>query len=344
MNIRSAHISDVEALHKLRTSVRENSLSDPDLITPAMYSDYLTDQGRGWLCESEGQVLGFAIVGMKQKNVWALFVLPGHEGKGIGQGLQKIMLEYYFSEYNETIWLSTQRATRAERFYRKSGWKDAGTTNSGEVKFEMSIRDWNTLLNGFRPLRSITVFCGASLGTESLFEEEAYALGKALALRNTTLVYGGARIGLMGKVADGALENNGKAIGVLPVFLRTKEVAHEGLSELILVNTMHERKLKMHELSEGIIALPGGYGTLEELFEMLTWSQLGLHAKPIGILNTGGFYDELMNMIRKMVIKGFLKEVNESMLLISRDRDELLGKMQVYQAPEVPKWVVREAI
>ena len=192
-------------------------------------------------------------------------------------------------------------------------------------------------------MKRITVFCGSSFGSEKIFEEQAYALGKALAERKIGVVYGGAKVGLMGAVANGALENNGEVIGVLPNFLKSKEIAHENLTELFLVETMHERKTKMNELSDGVITLPGGFGTLEEFFEMLTWAQLGLHKKPIGILNiNNGFYDSLIEFVRNMVVKGFLKEVNEKMILVSDDIENLLELMQNYQAPTVGKWLDKE--
>src|SRR5882672_4291706 len=159
-------------------------------------------------------------------------------------------------------------------------------------------------------MKRIVVYCGSSFGTESVYQEQAYATGVTLARLNIGLVYGGARVGLMGAVADGALAHGGEVIGVLPRFLSGKELGHAGLTDLILVDTMHERKLKMHELSDGVIALPGGFGTLEELFEMVTWGQLGLHKKPVGLLNVAGFYDELLSFIQTMVDKGFLKEIN----------------------------------
>lgn len=165
------------------------------------------------------------------------------------------------------------------------------------------------------------------------------ALGNALAKRNIELVYGGANVGLMGAVADGVLNEGGKVIGVLPHFLQSKEIAHAGLTELILVETMHERKTKMNELCDGVIALPGGFGTMEEFFEMLTWAQLGLHKKPIAILNIDGFYDSLKVLIQVMVDKGFLKPVNQEMLLVSDTVEELLTKMSEYTAPEVGKWI-----
>lgn len=191
-------------------------------------------------------------------------------------------------------------------------------------------------------MNNITVFCGSSFGTDKRFEEQAFLLGKTLATQGIGLIYGGAKVGLMGAVADGAIQHGGKAIGVLPYFLQTKEIAHGGLTELISVDTMHERKTKMNQLCDGVIALPGGFGTMEELFEMLTWGQLGLHSKPMGLLNTNGYYDELINLVQGMVDKGFLKEVNQRMLLHSPDIDDLLNQMRSYKPPVVGKWLSKE--
>lgn len=188
-------------------------------------------------------------------------------------------------------------------------------------------------------MNRISVFCGSSSGSDHDFELQAKELGKKLAFENIELVYGGADIGLMGAVANGVLENGGKAIGVLPKFLNSKEIAHAGLSEFILVETMHERKTKMNELCDGVITLPGGFGTLEELFEMLTWGQLGLHQKPIGILNINGYYNSLITFVNNMVDKGLLKDENRDMILISDNIVDLLAKMKSYVAPEVPKWI-----
>lgn len=193
-------------------------------------------------------------------------------------------------------------------------------------------------------MRRITVFCGSSFGTEEIYTEQAVLLGETLAKQNIELVYGGANVGLMGAVADGVLNNGGKAIGVLPDFLRSKEIAHLGLTELILVESMHERKTKMSDLCDGVIALPGGFGTLEELFEMLTWAQLGLHKKPIAILNINGFYDSLIQLTENMVSKGLLKDVNQQMLLVSDNIDDLLDKMKNYKAPTVGKWIEKEEV
>lgn len=188
-------------------------------------------------------------------------------------------------------------------------------------------------------MNRITVFCGSSFGNKKEYENQAFKLGQTMSENNIDLVYGGAKVGLMGAVADGVLNKNGKVIGVLPDFLMKKEIAHDDLTELIIVKSMHERKTKMNELSDGVIALPGGFGTLEEFFEMLTWAQLGLHKKPIGILNIDGFYDLLLEFILKMVNEGFLKEINQQMIIVSTDSQDLLLKMKKYVAPEVGKWI-----
>lgn len=193
-------------------------------------------------------------------------------------------------------------------------------------------------------MKSITVFCGSSAGTDSIFMEQAFQLGKTLGENNIGLVYGGAKVGLMGAVADGALSASGVVTGVIPDFLRSKEIAHTGLTELLIVDSMHTRKMKMNELCEGVITLPGGYGTMEEFFEMLTWAQLGLHQKPIGILNINGYYDAMITLVQTMVDKGFLKEVNQDMILISDDIDTLLDKMKNYVPPVVGKWIKKDEV
>lgn len=189
-------------------------------------------------------------------------------------------------------------------------------------------------------IKRISVFCGSSSGNDGIFEKQAFRLGETLALRNIELVYGGTNIGLMNAVADGALTMGGRVTGVLPRFIRDRGIAHSGLTELVIVDTMHERKSKMHELSDGIIALPGGFGTLEEFFEMLTWGQLGLHRKPAGILNINGFYDPLITLASAMKANGFIKESSRRMLLISDNIDTLLDLMQDYTAPAVDKWSI----
>jgi uncharacterized protein (TIGR00730 family) len=188
-------------------------------------------------------------------------------------------------------------------------------------------------------MKSVTVFCGSSSGTDPIYRLQATMLGVTLAQQNIRVIYGGAKVGLMGAVADAALSEGGQVVGVIPRFLRSKEIAHIGLTDLIMVESMHERKTKMHDLCDGIIALPGGFGTLEELFEILTWAQLGLHKKPVGLLDINGFYDHLKNLLRTMVDEGFLKEINYKMLLISDDINDLLVQMKGYIAPVIPKWI-----
>lgn len=193
-------------------------------------------------------------------------------------------------------------------------------------------------------MNSITIFCGSSMGTDPIYHQQAILLGEKLAQNNIQLVYGGAKVGLMGAVADGALNSTGKVIGVIPDFLLKKELAHRGITELHIVETMHQRKTMMHDLSDGFIALPGGFGTLEELFEIITWAQLGLHKKPIGLLNTNGFYNHLSLLLEQMVANGFLKEINREMLLIEEDIDALLDRMRCYQAPLVGKWIEKDEV
>jgi uncharacterized protein (TIGR00730 family) len=189
------------------------------------------------------------------------------------------------------------------------------------------------------PLSSVAVFCGSSSGFDPRYNTIAHEVGAAIAATGARVVYGGARVGLMGAVANGALEKGGQVVGVIPDFLETKEIAHTDLTQLIIVATMHERKLKMHELSDAIIALPGGWGTMEELTEMLTWAQLGLHAKPMGLLNAGRFYDGLLQLVSTMVSQGFLKPEHASMLIVREEIQELLDALARYVAPPLPKWI-----
>jgi len=191
-------------------------------------------------------------------------------------------------------------------------------------------------------MKNIAVFCGSSFGKNDIYTEQAELLGEAIAKKGLGLIYGGAKVGLMGVIANAALDAGGKVIGVLPRFLQTKEIAHTDLTELILVDTMHDRKAKMSELCDGVIAIPGGYGTMEEFFELLTWGQLGLHKKPVAILNVNGFYDGLIALADNMVTQGFLKQFNRDMLLIDDNIEKLLNKMEKYKAPPVNKWISKE--
>jgi uncharacterized protein (TIGR00730 family) len=181
-------------------------------------------------------------------------------------------------------------------------------------------------------MQAVSVFCGSSTGNDPLFLEAARTLGTALARSGITLVYGGARIGLMGVIADAVLAEGGKAVGVLPRFLDPKERAHTGLTELILTETMHERKAKMYELSEGFIALPGGWGTLDEVIEVLTWSQLGLHGYPVALLNVGGFFDQLRGLFDVMERKQLLRPENKKKVLFRDDVGTMLKDMKEFRA------------
>jgi len=191
-------------------------------------------------------------------------------------------------------------------------------------------------------MKSIVVFCVSSEGYNENYRETAWNLGVLLAERQVRIVYGGAKIGLMGALADGALAHNGIVVGVIPGFLKTTEVVHEGLTQLITVDTMHERKLKMHEMSDGVIAMAGGWGTMEELFETLTWGQLGLHQKPVGILNINGYYDALKALCDTMVQDGFLQECVNHSLIFSGDIADLIDQMDQYQPYETPKLITRQ--
>ncbi len=193
-------------------------------------------------------------------------------------------------------------------------------------------------------IKSIAVFCGSGMGHGPAYEANARALGKMLALQNIRLVYGGAKVGLMGAVADAALEAGGEVIGVIPHFLSGREIAHAGLSELLLVDTMHERKLRMAELADASISLPGGFGTMEEFFEVLTWAQLGLHTKPVGLLNVLDFYKPLYALFDQMVKEGFLKPENRHLVLMDEKPEGLLRQFEGYIAPEVPKWLKRKEV
>ena len=188
-------------------------------------------------------------------------------------------------------------------------------------------------------MNSIAVFCGSAEGNNPIYKEAAHLLGATLAALDITVIYGGAKIGIMGAVADAALAAEGKVIGVIPEFLKRKEVAHERLTELITVDNMHDRKLKMHQLSDGIITLPGGWGTMEEVFEMLTWAQLGLHDKPIGLLNVNGYYDNLTLLCDKMVTEGFLPAATRKMLLTGKSVTDLLSQMDAYTPIDIPRLI-----
>ncbi len=191
---------------------------------------------------------------------------------------------------------------------------------------------------GVVELKSLCVYCGSSAGTEPVYADAARKVGKLLAERNLRLVCGGGRVGLMGIVADAALNAGGTVIGVIPQALADREVAHTGLTELIVVPSMHERKARMAELSDGFLALPGGFGTWEEFCEMVTWGQLHLHEKPCGLLNVAGFYDPLLLFFDHAAAAGFVRPEHRAMVLSGSDSQGLLSQMQTYQPPTVLKW------
>ncbi|MCL4109649.1 UNVERIFIED_CONTAM: hypothetical protein GTU68_061906 [Idotea baltica] len=189
-------------------------------------------------------------------------------------------------------------------------------------------------------MKSVAIYCGSSAGCDAKITDDAKRLGQTLSQCGIRLVYGGAQVGLMGVIADEVLAHGGQAIGVLPrFFLSEKEVAHESLTELILVDDMHQRKTKMVELSDGFIAMPGGFGTLEELFEVVTWAQLGIHRKPIGLLNTQGFFDSVLHQSQVMVDNGFLKIADQQLILVSDEPAELIAKMKAFEPVENTKWI-----
>jgi len=191
-------------------------------------------------------------------------------------------------------------------------------------------------------MRSCCVFCGSSPGRRPEYEETARALGTTLATRGIELVYGGAQVGLMGAVADAALAAGGAVTGVIPRALAAKEIVHEGLSELFVVESMHERKSKMAELSEGFVALPGGMGTFEELLETLTWAQLGVHERPCGLLDVGGYYGPLLELLDRAVEERFLKAEQRGLLMVESEPGALLDRFEAYSPVQVTKWLDRQ--
>lgn len=188
-------------------------------------------------------------------------------------------------------------------------------------------------------LKKIAVYCGSSFGTSDIYRESAEKLGLELVKRNITLVYGGASVGLMGTVADTVLNAGGDVIGVIPYLLEEREVSHNNLTKLYRVHSMHERKQKMADLADGFITLPGGPGTLEEFAEVFTWSQLGIHQKPIGLLNINNYYDTLIKLLNHMATEGFLQERYTNMALVDSDPAKLIDQFESYEAPDVKTYV-----
>ncbi|MGG0666861.1 TIGR00730 family Rossman fold protein [Viridibacillus arvi] len=191
-------------------------------------------------------------------------------------------------------------------------------------------------------MKTLAVFCGSSNGASDIYVEVAKKLGKELVKRDITLVYGGASVGVMGAVADAVLEAGGKVIGVMPSFLEKREISHKNLTELIVVDSMHDRKEKMAELADGFMALPGGPGTLEEFFEIFTWAQLGLHQKPCGLLNINHYYDPLITLFNHMSDEQFLHEKYRTMALVDVDPSGLLDQFNSYEAPTVKSYITEK--
>lgn len=188
-------------------------------------------------------------------------------------------------------------------------------------------------------LRSVCVFCGSSPSVDQNFLDAAREVGRLLAHQGRKIVYGGGRIGLMGSMADAALEAGGEVIGVIPTALAEKEVAHRGLTDLRMVDSMHERKALMAELADGFLALPGGIGTLEEFFEVWTWGQLGLHQKPFGLLNAGGFFDPLLAFLDQLTAQGFLRPEHRGMLSTRAVVGDVLREMETFEPIDVWRWL-----
>ncbi|MGJ8726422.1 MAG: TIGR00730 family Rossman fold protein [Roseibacillus sp.] len=192
-------------------------------------------------------------------------------------------------------------------------------------------------------LNSVAVYCGSSPGSLPIYESSAYQFGQQIAEQGLRLVYGGGNVGLMGAVADGALSRNGVVVGVIPRKLVEKEVSHLGLTELIEVESMHERKMKMADLSDAFVALPGGIGTLEEILEVMTWTQLGFHEKPCGLLDISNYYSSLISFFKNVVEQRFMKADHLDALLVEVDGRELLQKFRNYEHVAVEKWIDRES-
>lgn len=188
-------------------------------------------------------------------------------------------------------------------------------------------------------MKRICVFCGSSPGNDPVYAEAATRLGATLARRGLELVYGGGTVGLMGTVANAALAAGGRVVGVIPKALQLRELAHVKLSSLHVTGSMHERKAKMAELSQGFIALPGGLGTLEEFAEIVTWAQLGIHARPCGLLDVKGYYQPLVAFLDHAVAAGFVSQLHRSLILIDDDPDALLDRFAAWKAPQIEKWV-----
>ncbi len=193
-------------------------------------------------------------------------------------------------------------------------------------------------------MKAIAVFCGSSSGNDNLIIKQSKLLGETFVSNDITLVYGGSKIGIMGTIAKAVIDRGGETVGVIPKFLQTKEIVNNDLTALIITDNMHDRKVIMYDKSDGFIIIPGGFGTMDEFFEITTWGQLGLHTKPIGILNSNGYYDALIEQCKVMVEKGFLKQENFEAVVVDSTINGLLDKMINYKPLPSPKWLNKDGL
>lgn len=196
----------------------------------------------------------------------------------------------------------------------------------------------------YRTFQRLCVFCGSSQGAREIYTHAAQQLGRELAQRGIELVYGGGNVGLMGAIADAVLAAGGHVIGVIPEQLMARELGHTGIQDLRIVKTMHERKALMAELADGFIALPGGIGTYEEFFEVLTWAQLGIHEKPCALLNVDGFYDPVLHLLRHAVEERFIRETHRELIMVESEAARLLESMARHQPPHLHKWIDKDKV
>lgn len=254
------------------------------------------------------------------------------------------ILSHFLKNYNNALSVQSRKGERSDKSRRReflvSHLSLIPLFSLAKASATESLTSFSFFTFTSKFMKSIAVFCGSSKGANPIYARAARALGEALVQRKLKMVYGAGNVGLMGVIADAMLEKGGYVIGVIPDFLKEKEVCHGGLTELFLVKTMHERKVKMAELSDGVIVLPGGYGTLDELFEMVTLIQLGQDDQPIGILNVNGYYDPLLQQIERMHSDRFLRSFHKDMIMVETDIEALLDRMENYQPikPEGKWW------
>jgi uncharacterized protein (TIGR00730 family) len=223
------------------------------------------------------------------------------------------------------------------RITHQHGPESEATDGERSKRGGLHAHDGSSL--GSRDVRRVCVYAGSNPGTDPAYADGARALAAELAGRGIGIVYGGGKVGLMGVTADTALAAGGDVVGVMPQALIDREIGHPGLTELKVVDSMHERKAKMAELADAFVALPGGIGTLEELIEVYTWSQLGIHDKPCGVLNVNGYYDDLARFLDGAVAAGFLRPQHREVLIVEQDPAELLARLAAFEPPRVAKWL-----